>query len=630
MAAPLFNFGGIASGLDTDAMIKALMDVDRNPIRLMERKQATAQVKVDAWSEMTTRVSALRTSVDDLKSLDKFEGLVSVASTDETAVEASGTGSALAGNTSFTVTQLAVSHQMVTQADYSSESDTVGAGTFTLNVGGVDTDFATSAGTTVANLAAQINDSGIGVSASVIKVDDTTSKLVIAASSTGANNVFTASGTQSSLTTLDISSQGADAQLTIGDGPGAFAITRGSNTITDLIDGVEIKLKTTTATPITIGVEKDLDQTIESIQNFVTELTAMTGAIKNRSQYDAENNRAASLTGDSTLRGISSGLVSGVMGLVDSLVGDYSYASSVGIEYSSKGEFTLDTEKLRSALEDDYDAVARFFARSGQSGDSRMSYSYSNNSTQPGAYDVVVTQAATQASTVGSLYVAPGSDLTMTINVGGTDVLATIGSGDNLQAAVTKINAALDTAGFISLRATETGGAIKLGQLKYGSSGDFTVTNSGALGLDGVNTAQDVIGTIDGNATTGTGQTLLANTGDSDGLGITIQLTTGEITAGGGSVNLGAMTYSKGLMGQLSETIDLWEGTEGLLARAQDRWELEIDTYDERIAEFERRLEQREATLRRTFTAMETSLSTLQGQSSYMASVLGIGTAPES
>ncbi|MFV1990859.1 MAG: flagellar filament capping protein FliD, partial [Acidimicrobiales bacterium] len=183
------------------------------------------------------------------------------------------------------------------------------------------------------------------------------------------------------------------------------------------------------------------------------------------------------------------------------------------------------------------------------------------------------------------------------------------------------------TAGFISLRASDSGGAIKLGQLKYGSSGNFTVTNSGALGLDGTNTAQDVVGTIDGVATTGTGQTLLSTSGNSDGLGITIQLTDGEITAGGGSVSLGTMVYARGLMGQLSEVIGFWEGTDGTLARAQDRWEEEIDTYDDRIADFELRLEKREKTLRRQFTSMETALSNLQGQSSYLASVLGIGTA---
>lgn len=620
MASPIFNFSGIASGLDTNSMIEALMNVERNPIRLMQQRQATAQAKVSSWSSITTRVSALRTSINDLKTLDKFDDFVTATSGDEDALTVTSEGGAQTGTTAFTVTQLATSHQLVTDSDFSSSADAVGAGTLTITVGGVDTDIVTSSGTTVSNLAVQINDADIGVSASVIKVDDTTYKLVVAATETGADNVFTATGTQSTLTTFGIATTGVDAQLTMGDGAGSFVISRDSNTITDVIDGVEINLKTTTASAVTITVDQDIDGTIEAVKGFVNELTATNAEIQRLSNYDADAERAMPLAGDSTLRGITSSLVSEVTGVIDSLTGDYSYASSLGINYGADGAFSLDEDKLRTALEDDYDAVTRFFAKSGQTTDSRMSFSFSSDDTVAGAYEVVVTQAATLASVVGSSYSAPGSDITMTISAGGVDTDVTIVSGDDINAAITRINDALDDAGVSSLRASESGGAIKLGQLKYGSAGDFTVVNSSSLGLDGTESAQDVVGTIDGVAATGTGQSLLSESGDSDGLGITIQLTDGELTAAGGSLTLGDLTYARGLMGELSEVVDYWEGTDGSIARASDRWEDEISDFDDRIADFERRLERREATLRKQFTAMETALADLQGQSSFLSS----------
>jgi flagellar capping protein FliD len=38
---PAINFGGLASGLDTEAIITALVDAARRPITLLEAKKAT-------------------------------------------------------------------------------------------------------------------------------------------------------------------------------------------------------------------------------------------------------------------------------------------------------------------------------------------------------------------------------------------------------------------------------------------------------------------------------------------------------------------------------------------------------------------------------------------------------------
>lgn len=86
---------------------------------------------------------------------------------------------------------------------------------------------------------------------------------------------------------------------------------------------------------------------------------------------------------------------------------------------------------------------------------------------------------------------------------------------------------------------------------------------------------------------------------------------TGEETEDGDRVE-------PGLAGSLLERLDVFEGPGGTVDRARDSLEREMDADDDRIARHERRLENREQTLRRQFTAMETQLSELQGMQQRM------------
>lgn len=615
MTTPTFNFGGIASGLDTNSIIEQLMAIERNPIVLMEQRQAGYQSRADAWSSITTQMSSLRTSVDSLGDLSDFDDLVAVRSSNEDAAEVTVSTGGSSGNLSFTVDQLATSHQVASTTTYTSTADSVGAGTLTLSLGGVDHEFTTSAGTTVENLAAEINDAEIGVTANALQIDDTTVKLVLSADETGEANQFTAAG----LGTFETVSEGQDAIVTMGADPlTQIQVKRSSNTITDLVPGVEVLLKETTTDPITIEASRDLDAAVERVQGFVDALNGVMSEIETQTLFDEEGDNDGPLIGDGTLRTIEGELISEVTNLIDSLGTDRNYAASLGIEYTIDGVFELDTATLREAMEEDFDDVAAFFARSGQADDSRLRFSFGSDDTTAGTYGVVVSQAATQASTVGSLYAAPGTDTTMTVTNGETSVDVTIASGATIETAISTINTALDNAGLRSLRASNEGGAIKLGQLRYGAGGSFDVAGSAGLGLDGSHGGVDAAGTIDGVAAEGNGRTLISTAGDSEGLGVTVAVTEAELTAAGGSIDLGTISYSRGLMGELSELISTYEGTEGELALAQDRWTDRVDDIDEQIDRYEDRLALREQTIRRQFTAMETMLSSLQGQMSLL------------
>jgi flagellar hook-associated protein 2 len=560
-------------------------------------------------------MSSLRSSIDSLRDMSDFDDLITVRSSNEDAVEVAVEGGGSTGNLAFTVDQLATSHQLASTTTYTSTADSVGAGTMTISVGGVDQEIVTTSGTTVENLAAQINDAGIGVTATALQVDDSTVKLVLTGDETGEANSFTATG----LGTYDVIQQGQDAIIGLGTDPlTKLEVKRSSNIITDLVPGVDVTLKATTTEPVTIDSDRDIDGAVERVQGFVDALNGVMNEVRTQTRFDEEGDNDGPLIGDGTLRGIEGELIQEVTGLIDALGTNRNFASSIGIEYTTEGVFELDSTKLREALNDDFDAVTQFFARSGRADDSRAQFGFATDATVPGSYGVVVTQAATQASTVGSVYSAPGTDTTLTIDNNDVSVDVTIGAGDTIETAISKLNSALDNAGVGSLRASNEGGAIKLGQLRYGDTGTFTVSGSAGLGLDGTHLGVDAAGTIDGVAADGNGRTLTSTSGNSEGLGVTVAVTEAELSAAGGTIDLGSMSYSRGLMGELSELISSYEGADGELQQARERWTDRIDDIDSQIERFEDRLTLREATIRRQFTAMETTLSNLQGQMSFL------------
>ena len=185
MALPLFNIGGLASGLDTNAIVAGLMAAARTPINQLEARKGAYEAKDAAWQAVNTRLAAVGTALEAIKSPLDFDRFATAASSYEPAVTASPIGPATPSALSFTVDQLATNHQMNSATSFTSGSDLVGAGDFTITQGGEDLVITTSPSTTLSDLAQQINGLDSDVSANVIGLDATTFKLVLSADDTG-------------------------------------------------------------------------------------------------------------------------------------------------------------------------------------------------------------------------------------------------------------------------------------------------------------------------------------------------------------------------------------------------------------------------------------------------------------
>ena len=120
--------------------------------------------------------------------------------------------------------------------------------TVDVTVDGTTTSFALDGTTTLADVAAQIDAANLGADAQVLKVADGDFRLVLTADTAGAAHSVSYT-TDSQLGAETVTRAGADAQLTLADG---LVVTRDSNSITDLLPGVTIDLKSTTTSSVDV------------------------------------------------------------------------------------------------------------------------------------------------------------------------------------------------------------------------------------------------------------------------------------------------------------------------------------------------------------------------------------------
>lgn len=624
MVSPTISFSGIASGLDTSAMIDALMTVERQPINRMQVRRQEYDTKLNAWTAINSKVSDLRTSVDAITSSSDFNSFVGATSNNEDAVEVTVTGTPPPSGINLSVNQLAANHQVATGSGFGADDALVGAGTFTINTSGDPIEVTTDSATTLEGLAQQINNSNGDVTASVIEVGLNDHRLVLTAKDSGEDSQFTVSSDLGGFASSEVLAAGADAKLRIGDPVTGLQITRPTNTFENVIDGVTFEAKQVTSEPVRIEVSRDTESAADAIKSMVNATNALLRELERQTSYNAESNTASPLTNDATARNMTLSLRDSMNEIVANS-GSYSTIAELGIEFERDGSYSIDEAKLNEALDSDFESVISLFTRGGSSDSGDASYLSATSSTVAGTYGVVVDTAASVPEVTGSLYSVPGQLEEFNIQYRGTNALVTVANGATLEQAIESINSDLASYGIDQVVADSvaiTGGdALRISVPDaYGSNNELAIWNDTAFGLNATVAGTDVVGTIGGEAASGSGRTLTATEGLPTGLSVRVSATADDV--GAGSYTAGSVTISQGLSGRLDSWLDSYEGVDGEIARARSEWDTRITDVNDSIEAMEQRMALREAQLRREFTSMESALAQLQGQGNYLASLL--------
>ncbi|MCP3914793.1 MAG: flagellar filament capping protein FliD [bacterium] len=387
------SFSGLASGLDTQAIVAQLVSLERIPIGLLEARKEEEQSRLDVLGNFKSLVEALQSSADTLSSSSSFFDY-SVGLSEEGFAAISATSSAPAGSHTIDVDSLAsidrwafdgVADPTTALASGAGEEIkfTVGSAAYTV---GVD-----PAASSLNDIAALINgEAGEAVTASVVNTGTESSpsyQLVLASIESGADSrigsiVNTVSGLTIDPTGPDGAGNSQSANnITVGANAVAIIdglrVERTNNDFSDVIEGVSIDLLSTTDAAaggeVSFTIEADREALRANIDEFVDAYNGVVDFINRQSTYtpsDDEdgNGTVAELFGDNILRRVKSEISSSIfnvdIGVVQADTEGFSTLSLIGISQSNDGTLTIDDTVFDEKLSENIDAIADLFVDS--------------------------------------------------------------------------------------------------------------------------------------------------------------------------------------------------------------------------------------------------------------------------
>ena len=172
------QLGGLVSGFDTESLITALVQKQTAPLQLMANKQSRLQETQNAWKDVNTRLTNLRSTINVLKNSETFTSRI-VTSSNDKILSASAGASAVNGTYQLKVDQLAEYNRYATlSASVLLDDPEATASTALHFIGGFTVRSADSTedgvvmvefGDSLRDIAIKINATNAGVTASIVE-----------------------------------------------------------------------------------------------------------------------------------------------------------------------------------------------------------------------------------------------------------------------------------------------------------------------------------------------------------------------------------------------------------------------------------------------------------------------------
>jgi flagellar hook-associated protein 2 len=647
----------INARIDVGTLVDSLIEVERAPVRTMEKQVTSLQSKVTAYQTFNTKLSALSEKVNAIlygsgeaplitpySYADRLSESVfakcSISSSNEDAITATVSSANTAGNYSITVSSLAQARTVASTGFADTTSTATGTGTLTITTGSNDPVTVTinSSNSTLNGVCNAINNANAGVRATIINDGSSTPyRLMITAEETGTANSFTLTDNLSGGQALGFAQTqaAADAQFLIN----GASITKSSNVIDDVISGVTFTLRNVSAGPVTLHLERDVDSIVKALNEFVSAYNAVNSFISSQFTYNAATESAGVLAGDSTLRSIQSTLQNQLVQSVQNQFTTLGVTGQAGLDFNRNGSLSLDETKFRDALADNFAGVAALFLGDGTprggvtANDSRVTFNSKTSATQAGTYDIEITSLAEQAAATGNQIVSTLSgDETLTITYGSATAVVALLQEDTLTTVLEKINSAFSAQGMAVTASNDGSDRIKIATNNYGSSETVTIVSDrydteGSTGfglVPVIATGVDIAGTIGGNAASGNGLTLTGAAGQpEEGLSLSISQTT---TGSYGTVSVASDTQGvegESILYNLFSALDgITDPLSGPINNAKSGLTRNIKSLNEQISNYEARLEVRAAMLTEQFNQADQALRMMSLAQSSLSSQL--------
>jgi flagellar hook-associated protein 2 len=359
------SIDGIVSGINTTALIDAVIAASAGPQRAMQAQRTDLEARRERVSALSTRLTTLSTALKKLDGADEWK-VAKRTSADATGFISNVDNDATLGTYAIRVNQLATS-QVTASGNYA-ERNTAGQiahGTLNITVGSATTAITIdSTNDTLADLASAL-DEVEGISAFTVDTGDATNpwRLVVQADDSGTAGAFTLdttglTGGTGSAPTFTNPVTAVNATITVN----GVSVTRSSNVFTDVVPGIDITARAETSAAETMTVEQDNAAVGDLMQEIVTAYNDAVNYYKQQSFFNSETGNRGPLNGEGTTRRAMTGL--GTMLTTSYTVAGTTFQSlaELGFETQRDGTIVWDRTVFDDALDADPDAVSTFLS----------------------------------------------------------------------------------------------------------------------------------------------------------------------------------------------------------------------------------------------------------------------------
>lgn len=383
MASTPIRLTGFSGMLDTDSLIKKLMDAEKLPLNKINRNKQFTLWQREDYRSMNTTLLNFQNSVNKLRFEKNFEK-TTASSSNSSVMEVTNSGSN-PGVSSIQIDKVATSAMIVggKVAGTSAESVNVGG---SVEINGETISF-TSGTSTIDSIIKDINSksSKTGVRASF---DQSSKVLYLSTTSTGAKGSIDITGTglddfKSIFNLGSTTAKGSDAEYIVNN----TKVTSSSNNVS--INGVQVTLKSignasVVSTTDRSGVVEDIKNFVEQYNSLIDTYTTASTAKKSRDYQpltDEEKEsmsesqivqwekkaRSGTLYNDSILKDTLSSMRVALNKPLDVPKGEIQLLSDIGItvkaDYRENGKLEIDEAKLEEAINTRFDEVKRLFVQ---------------------------------------------------------------------------------------------------------------------------------------------------------------------------------------------------------------------------------------------------------------------------
>lgn len=430
-----------------------------------------------------------------------------------------------------------------------------------------------------------------------------------------------------------------DAVIEVGN----LTISKSSNTIADVIQGVTLNLLQADSTStIDVVVTNDTGEIRGKVDSFISAYNEVISFLQDQLSFDPDNPESSSakpLLGDSTAVRLNRQLQNLVSSSVPGASSGLNSLAQLGITTDQDtSEISLDEAKFSAAISASLTNVTRLFIGIGVPSNSQVEFVSKTDDTDSGSYGLVINTVPTRATVDADHAVQSGgiaAQEVISVNFfsnatsssdSPTTAQITAAAGSTVNDIINALNSAFATQkiaasasnnnGAIRIRATGFGDDIKIQVL---SDKDNSSNQSGLGTVDSTSKEDigvDIAGTINGFRANGQGAVLTSGSGfGDDGLSLRAEVST--------TGNYGTVTVSSGVADRMATLISsILDASNGAIKVRQDGIADTVDDLDDQVERKSISVSAFEQRILQQFQRLEVLLGQFQSQGNALNSGL--------